>query len=311
MDASIDNSSNKNFLSYIKSKYILKQIFENIQEKKFLNIMKYNKKLQKKLEMGINDYIYYYNNLIEIEIIPVPKIYGKFINIFNKEEEPFFHFYFNDDLIETKGNNLDYINRTVSKIKIIINKKIKSVKGLFEMCECIEKINFIKFNRKDFIDMSYMFNGCTSLKELNFIKFNTNNIINMSFMFCGCTSLKELDLSNFITNNVIDMSGMFYHCSSLEKINLANFNTINVVDMSWMFNDCSSLKQLDLFNFNTNKVNDMSKMFNNCTSLKKLNIYNFKAENSTKTNCMLNKCSYDLEIICKDNFMKLLNRNYK
>ena len=89
----------------------------------------------------------------------------------------------------------------VSKINIIIDYQIKSFKGLFSYCECIESIKFNKFYR--------------------------NNITNMSFMFSGCSSLKELNLSYFNTNNVTDMYGMFYNCSSLKELNLSNFNSFN------------------------------------------------------------------------------------
>ena len=61
-----------------------------------------------------------------------------------------------------------------------------------------EKINFIKFNRNDINDMSYMFNGCSSLKEINLNNFNTENVTNMSYMFNGCSSLIELNRKNLI-----------------------------------------------------------------------------------------------------------------
>ena len=40
----------------IKSKYILKQIFDILQEFKILNIIRYNKNLQKLLNITIEDY---------------------------------------------------------------------------------------------------------------------------------------------------------------------------------------------------------------------------------------------------------------
>ena len=56
-----------NILLKIKSKYILKSIFDILIEKKFLQIIIYNKKLQKKLDKKINDYKYEFLK-IEIEI---------------------------------------------------------------------------------------------------------------------------------------------------------------------------------------------------------------------------------------------------
>ena len=39
-------------------------------------------------------------------------------------------------------------------------------------------MKFIKFNRRDIENMSYMFNECISLEELIFSKINTNNVKN-------------------------------------------------------------------------------------------------------------------------------------
>ena len=41
----------------IKSKFILQKILKNISKKKYLEINKYNKKIQKRLDLNINDYI--------------------------------------------------------------------------------------------------------------------------------------------------------------------------------------------------------------------------------------------------------------
>ena len=37
---------------------------------------------------------------------------------------------------------------------------IKSLSYFFYCCDCIKNINFIKFNRNDINQMSYMFYGC-------------------------------------------------------------------------------------------------------------------------------------------------------
>ena len=75
----------------------------------------------------------------------------------------------------------------MTKIKIIIDYPVKSFKGLFSWCECIESINFKKFYRDNITDMSFMFDGCSSLKELNLNNFNTNNVKYMRWMFSGCS----------------------------------------------------------------------------------------------------------------------------
>ena len=69
----------------IKSKYILKQILENLQKKKLLQIIKYNKTIQNRLNINISDYIKICENFtkIEIELLINRNICGQFINISN------------------------------------------------------------------------------------------------------------------------------------------------------------------------------------------------------------------------------------
>ena len=84
----------KNNLENIKSKYILKQIFNNLSKKVSLQLIKYNKHLQKRLNYNINNYKEF-NDLyssIEIEIIPAENVYGKFNNIIKKENKNIFIF---------------------------------------------------------------------------------------------------------------------------------------------------------------------------------------------------------------------------
>ena len=282
-------STQINLINDINSKYIIQKIFDNLIKLKTLEIIKYNKKIQNRLNLNINYYKEYsgLNTPIEIEIIPVDSNYDTFINI-PKEDELYYHIYFNDK-DEIKRNKIKKKDND-NKIKIIIDKQVKSFYKLFENCY-IKYINFKKFYRYNIINMSYMFDGCSSLEELNLPYFNTNNVNNMSCMFLGCSTLKELNLSNFNTNNVTDMSCMFLGCSSLKELNLSNFNTKNVTNMSSMFSGCSSLQELNLSIFNTNNVTNMFGMFSGCSSLKHLNISNFNTNNVTDMSCMFYQCS--------------------
>ena len=145
-------ANNNNFLKKIRSKYILKQIFDNLKKKNFYILIKYNKNIKDRIGISIKDYKEY--SEIEIEIIPKENTYGKFINM--KENEKYFHIYFNDNKEEIKRNYL-YENDNVSKIKIIIDYQVKSFKKLFDYCKCIEYICFKKFYRNNITDMSSMF----------------------------------------------------------------------------------------------------------------------------------------------------------
>jgi len=119
----------------IRSKYIVKQIFDNLKEKKLLLIVKHNNKLQEKLDININNFKNY--SQIEIEIKPVKDSYGKFINILKEEDEEFYHIYFNNSEKEVKRSYLER-HEQVEKIKIIIDYQIKSFSCLFKDCHCIE-----------------------------------------------------------------------------------------------------------------------------------------------------------------------------
>jgi len=279
-------------LNNIKSVYILEKIFDNISINKRLGIIQYNKKIQKKLGLSINDYAQLHIP-IEIEIKPTINKYGKFINI-KKDNEKYYHIYFDDKKEEIKRNHL-LDKEKVNKIKIIIDHQVKSFKKLFAYCSCVESINFKNFYRINIIDMGYMFYECSSLKELDLSNFITNNVKDMNYMFYRCLSLKELNLSNFNTNNVTNMGHMFSECSSLKELNLSNFNTNNVKYMNSMFSWCSSLKELNLSNFNTNNVKYMTSMFLGCSSLKELNLSNFNTNNVYDMKGMFSRCSNELK----------------
>ena len=226
----------ENSLIKIRSKYILKQIFDNLKQIKLLQMIRYNKNIKNKLNINKNHYFIEYSKVI-VELFPMEHQFGNFINI-NDKYKSHYHIYFNDNNEEREKYSIES-NENVSKINIIIDLEVKSLSKLFKNCECLGIINFIRFNRTDFKDMSNMFNGCKTLKKINLSKFNTNNVSNMGGMFNECSSLVELDLSNFNTINAKNMNRMFRKCSSLYELNISNFNTNNVTDMGQMFYSCS------------------------------------------------------------------------
>ena len=230
----------KNKYENLKNDYFLQKVFNNLEKKKLLNIVKYNKNIKKRINININDFKEYSEKYssIEIEIKTVNNKYSKFINI-KAEDEKYYHIYLNNNKEEIKMKHINE-DEEINIIKIIIDYQVKSFEGLFYNCKYVESINFKRFCRNNITNMYSMFSYCSSLKELNLKNFNTNNVTNMGSMFSGCSSLKELNLNNFNTNNVTSMYFMFSECSSLKELNLNNFNTNNVHTMYRMFSGCSN-----------------------------------------------------------------------
>ena len=132
----------KNIFEDLKSDYFLQKVCNYITRKKVLDIMKYNKRLQKRIKLNINDYIQFsqlYSSII-IELNLVENNYDKFINITEKEKE-FFHIYFDNSNEEIKRYLINE-NEKVKMIKIIIDCQVKSFKKLFDNCKCISSIIF-------------------------------------------------------------------------------------------------------------------------------------------------------------------------
>ena len=230
MHSNNENISNINKLNKIRNKYLLKTIFDNLLELKQFQLIKYNKKIQNKIEISLQDFQLF--KKIIIEIIPIKKNdKNKFINI-PKEKKNYYHIYFNKDKKEMKRNYFTQKSK-VESIKIVIDEKITSLFELFKRCDCIEKINFIRFNRSNIKNMNYMFYECSSLKELNLKNFNTDNAINMNYMFYKCSKLKELNLNSFNFHNVIYMKSMFTGCSDEIK-NKIRFQFPNLEDEAFL-----------------------------------------------------------------------------
>ena len=85
-------------LKNVKSHYIILKFFEYLTERKYLETIRYNKSIQKRINININHYKAYSEakTSIELDIIPMKGKYGEFINI-NKEDKKYFHIYFNDN----------------------------------------------------------------------------------------------------------------------------------------------------------------------------------------------------------------------
>ena len=135
-ESKLNKSSNINKLNYLKSDYFIQKFFEYIHKRKSLEIIRYNKNIQKRIYININDYkenSEKYSS-IEIEIKPMKNKYGEFINI-KKEDEEYYHIYYNDN--KEKEIKRTYFNENdkISKINIIIDYQVTSFTGLFKNCD--------------------------------------------------------------------------------------------------------------------------------------------------------------------------------
>ena len=105
----------------IKSDYFIQNLFDNIQKRISLEIIKYNINIQKRINININNYKDFSEKYssIELEIIRIQNKYGPFINI-KKEDKKYFHIYFNNNKEEIKKTELNEEDK-VSKINIVSN----------------------------------------------------------------------------------------------------------------------------------------------------------------------------------------------
>ena len=122
----------------LKSDYFLKKLYDYLKMKRFLEIVKYNKNIQQRVNIDINtfkEYIEKYSS-IEIEIIPNENRSSRFINRdIDKEDGLYYHIYFNDNKEKEIRKNCLKEGDHVSKINIIIDYQVNSFKKIiFLLC---------------------------------------------------------------------------------------------------------------------------------------------------------------------------------
>ena len=149
----LNQKKNENNLLKIISTYTIRHIFNFLERRILLNIIKENKKIQEILDISLKDYKSY--SEIEIDIIPdnyrdMEK--GRIITFYNLDEAKYFHIYYNDNNKEITSENKNIILRKemkIWKIKVIIDANVKSFNKLFYCCSDIKSITFVKFNRSN------------------------------------------------------------------------------------------------------------------------------------------------------------------
>ena len=136
---------NNKFIN-IKSDYFIQKLFDYMEKRISLKIIKCNINIQKRLNININNYKDFSEKFssIELEIIPIQNEYGPFIKI-KEENKKYFHIYFNNNREEINKTELNKEDK-VSKINITIDYQIESFFELYKYCKCI---NFKKFYRNN------------------------------------------------------------------------------------------------------------------------------------------------------------------
>ena len=83
-----------NMLKNLISDYFIKKFLNYMHERKRSEIIRYNKSIQRIINIDINNYKEYSEKYssIEIEIIPMKDKYGKFIYI-EEEDKKYYHIY--------------------------------------------------------------------------------------------------------------------------------------------------------------------------------------------------------------------------
>ena len=128
-----NNSKAINMFENIKSKFILKHIFKYPNKKTLLKIIQYNKILQNKLQISIEDYKKLLQIEIELEMLP-QKTYefdNDFINLKEKNQD-YFHIYLNHSKDETKNKYCFEREEKVQPIKIVIDCEQNSLNALYK-----------------------------------------------------------------------------------------------------------------------------------------------------------------------------------
>ena len=121
----------------IKSSFVLKIIFGFLNECKKLNIIKYNKKLQKRLNVNKN----YYSTIITIKFIKNRKNEFCF-ELFNKSD-----FYDEKIYLYNENNDKEVKNRSIKPngniryIEVIFRRKRNSLAKLFSDYKYIKSVN--------------------------------------------------------------------------------------------------------------------------------------------------------------------------
>ena len=199
-----NKSKNNTLFGNIKSDYIFQEIIKKINEKKVLNIIKYNKSIQKRLNKDINNYKFYFFKSEGFNI--------KFIGGNISE-----HYSYIFEKIKTEKKLISKINYKLENIislttnknnilYLIDNNKDKNLKNKYKT-HCF----ILEFNINDMKTFDY-------IQKYYYEKIKLPNTHNLVYLIGVNNNLKNLKGKNIIDDNSIKIF------AESNKINLISFN---------------------------------------------------------------------------------------
>ena len=218
-------------LDIIKSVYFKRIMFDHLDIVKKHSIVKYNKSLQKMLNIEKK----HYNKLPYIEIVSnydleyVNKLESKFINIPDRflDRIKFTTEFFNK---ETKMKEKYPKNKKYTVIQHIKTHHSFRFKELFKDIDIVKNIKIVRFYSIYGNDnMSSLCENCNNLEDIYISGVNFKKITNMKNTFANCYKLKILNISNFNLNKNANIENMFLNCNNLKQLNI-NGRNINLTD---------------------------------------------------------------------------------
>ena len=137
--------------------------------------------------------------------------------------------------------------------------------SMFENCEKLISINFVKSKAPKLLDIMYLFKNCESLISIDLSNFEIRRFYMMDGLFLNCKSLTSINLSNLhdYIYHFFYMDNLFSGCVNLEYINLQNIRVINTLQFEEIFRDIPKNLVICLSQENEEKFKELMNITNN------------------------------------------------
>ena len=219
----------------IRSKYIIKEIFNNMKNKRKLNIIKYNKKILGRLNINKEQF----ENYITLKE-------------FNNK------YYTNIEDIDLKELNLSNKNIDYEGLKDLVKIKFKELNKLNLSENEITDINILeRVNYKKLKELNLSYNQISDINILEKVNFHELEKLNLSYnQISDINLLKKVKFPELIELNLA-----YNRLSNLNVLKKANFKALNILNLSHnQISDITIFKKvnfMDLYEFNLscNQIN--------------------------------------------------------